>query len=710
MLLMGIFFSVSMNAFEVEDIAYQITSYTDMTVQVISKSDKYRGDVAIPESITSNDKKYTVTTISSSAFSGCSDLNSITIPNSVTTIGNSAFSGCSGLSVKIYDLSAWCRISFSNLTSNPLYSYGHLYINGQEVKELIIPKDITEIKSFAFNGCSGLTSVTIPNGVTSVGSSAFYGCERLKSAIIPNSVTSIGNSAFEDCSGLTSITIPNIVTSIGSSAFAYCSNLTSITIPNSVTSISSSAFYKCSNLTSITIPNSVTSIGNSAFYGCSGLTSITIPNSVNSIGESAFGGRSGLAFINVEEGNKIYDSRDNCNAIIETETNTLRVGCKNTTIPNSVTSIGNSAFYGCSGLTSITIPNSVNSIGNHAFLDCWGLTTVKVKWDKPLVISHEVFTDNAISTFKLTDVILYVPKGSKADYKGNSVWSSFGKIVEMTESDHFEVTITSTKEMTVQVISNPNGYNGDVVIPETITYNDKQYTVTSIGSYAFSDCNSLNSIIIPNSVTTIGIYAFSYCSGLTSVTIPNSVTSISPYVFYQCEGLKSITIPNSVTSIGESAFHGCSGLNSLTIPSSVIYISESAFQSCSCLTSLTIPNSVSYIGEWAFNNCSGLKSVKVGWKEPLIVPSSTFGDIHKQNVTLYVPKGSKAAYATSDVWKDFGNIVEDESLGIGNVHYDPYGGKLTEIYTVNGVKVNTKDIKTLPKGIYIQGRKKFFKK
>ena len=171
--------------------------------------------------------------------------------------------------------------------------------------------------------------------------------------IVEDSVTSIGDDAFFDCSGLTSITIPDSVTSIGFGAFSDCSGLTSITIPDSVTSIGDGAFYACSGLTSITIPDSVTSIGEGTFYDCSALSSIT-----------------------VAEGNDTYDSRNYCNAIIETGTNTLISGCKKTIIPDSVTSIGGSAFSGCSGLTSITIPDSVTSIGDEAFYNCSGLTSI----------------------------------------------------------------------------------------------------------------------------------------------------------------------------------------------------------------------------------------------------------------------------------------------------------------------------------------------
>jgi len=219
---------------------------------------------------------------------------------------------------------------------------------------------------------------TLPEGVTSISDNAFLDCSELTSVIIGNSMTLIGEHAFRNCSGLTSIIIPDSVTLIGNSAFYRCSGLTSVTIGNLVTSIGQSAFQSCSGLTSITIPNSVTSIGTSAFIGCSGLTSITIPNSVTSIGTSAFVGCSGLTSISVAANNQTYDSRNNCNAIIETSTNELILGCKNTIIPNSVTSVGYGAFWDCLELTSITIPDSVTSIDNFAFRYCYGLTNITI--------------------------------------------------------------------------------------------------------------------------------------------------------------------------------------------------------------------------------------------------------------------------------------------------------------------------------------------
>ena len=278
----------------------------------------------------------------SSPFCKNLEIKTVIVENGVTNIGYSAFYYCTGLT------------------------------------SITIPDSVTRIGGCAFYGCTGLTSITIPDSVTSIVWGAFSGCTGLTSITIPDSVTSIGDSAFSNCTGLTSITIPDSVTSIVREAFCGCKGLTSVTIPDSVTSIGVNAFCGCTGLTSVTIPDSVTSIGNSAFYGCTGLTSITIPDSVTSINYSAFTGCTGLTSITIDSNNKIYDSRNNCNAIIETESNTLISGCKNTVIPDSVTSIGGDAFFGCTGLTSITIPDSVTRIGGYAFYGCTGLTSITI--------------------------------------------------------------------------------------------------------------------------------------------------------------------------------------------------------------------------------------------------------------------------------------------------------------------------------------------
>ncbi len=290
-----------------------------------------------------------ITSLGDWAFSGCSSLQSITLPNSVTSLGLRAFEGCSSL------------------------------------KSITLPNSVTSLGLRAFSGCSSLQSITLPNSVTSLGSWAFYGCSSLKSITLPNSVTSLGGWAFEDCINLQSITLPNSVTSLGSWAFYGCSSLKSITLPNSVTSLGDGAFYGCSSLQSITLPNSVTSLGSWAFYGCSSFQSITLPNSVTSLGLRAFSGCSSLQSITLPNSVTSLGLRAfyGCSSL------------QSITLPNSVTSLGSWAFEGCSALALIVAPDAlisdlenqihqtdgsslIISQNNHKKLDDYLLTSLNV--------------------------------------------------------------------------------------------------------------------------------------------------------------------------------------------------------------------------------------------------------------------------------------------------------------------------------------------
>ena len=540
------------------------------------------------------------------------------------------------------------------------------------------------------------------------------------------SVTSIGRYAFRDCSGLRSISIPNSVTSIGYIAFEGCSGLTSVTIPNSVTAIDRRAFGNCTSLTSVTIPNSVTSIGSSAFEGCSGLTSVTIPNSVARIGGGVFSGCIGLTVIKVESDNRVYDSRDNCNAVIETSTNTLIVGCKNTTIPNSVTSIGSYAFEGCTGLISITIPKSVTSIGNSSFNGCSGLIEIKVEFGNRKYDSRdncnaviETSTNTLIVGCKNTTIPNSVTSIGDEAFFGrtglisitipNSV-TSIGSLAFCDCSGLTEVTIpNSVASIEYAAFQACSGLRS-ITIPNSLT---------SIGDQVFCDCSGLTEVTMGNSVTSIGDDAFSRSSALTSITIPNSVTSIGSYAFSGCSGLTSVTIPNSVTSIGISAFEGCSGLaeikvelgnrmydsrdncnaiietstNTLivgcqntTIPSLVTTIGNRAFKECTSLTTIIISNSVTLICRDAFDGCTGLSEIiSLNPTPPSCSGSSVFSSGIYSKAKLGVPEGSVSAYKSAEVWKEFYNIeagindvVADEAVATEVARYDIDGRLLSK--------------------------------
>ena len=412
-----------------------------------------------------------VTSIGQYAFCNCGQLTSINIPNHVKNIGEGAFQDCHALaSINIPStVTSIGENAFFNcygLLSIEVEGGNTVYDSREKCNALIHTADNTLLL-----GCQ---STTIPNSVTAIGDNAFLGCTYLTSISIPNSVTSIGDNAFYGCTSLTSISIPNSVSHIGYAAFCGCTGLITINIPNSVSTIGKYAFSGCTQLTGINIPNSMTTISEGAFFFCTGLTSIIISNSVTDIGYRAFTGCSGLTSIQVESGNPVYDSRENCNAIIETADNSIIMGCQNTVVPNSVTSIGNEAFWACTSLTSINIPNSVTSIGEGAFNQCINLTSICIPNGvtsigrasfgdcsklATIIIPNTITTigDGAFIRSGLTDMYCYaeqlpeigssifqntylkatlhVPASSVDAYSNAEQWKEFPSIVALTDDD-----------------------------------------------------------------------------------------------------------------------------------------------------------------------------------------------------------------------------------------------------------------------------------
>ena len=408
--------------------------------------------------------------------------------------------------------------------------------------------ELTRIPNDAFHYCYSLTSVTIPDSVTTIGVDAFGGCDSLTSVTIPDSVTTIGQRAFAYCYSLTSVTIGDSVTTIGEYAFFYCDSLTSVTIPDSVTTIGYAAFAYCYNLTSVTIPDSVTTIGVAAFYYCTnlvefngkfasedgrcliidgtlnsfapaGLTAYTIPDSVTTIGEEVF--------------------RD-CDSLTSV------------TIPDSVTTIGNWAFEYCDSLTSVTIGNSVTTIGVWAFRDCNSLTSVYCKATTPPSLDSNVFDFNA------SDRKIYVPEEYVHHYKISAGWSDYADAIvgydfengvvvepEVSINNVIHYTATAKVEANSDYPWSFDTFGANIVSNEWDSESGKgvitfDADVTTIGSDAFVDCDSLTSITIPDSVTTIGEAAFCECDSLTSVTITDSVTTIGEYAFAYCYNLTNV--------------------------------------------------------------------------------------------------------------------------------------------------------------------------
>lgn len=524
-----------------------------------------------------------VTTISDYAFSDCTSLTGIIIPDSVSTIGEytfnncpaitnaiigsgvtkigtKAFRWCTGLTSIYYngEMGDWFNISFGSSWKDGAWS---LYINNTVVTDVTVPSNITRIGQYRLYNCSSLTSVTIPSSVTNIGESAFASCtnlatinfegqlidwcnigfgtnwitkywslyigeEKVTNLVIPSSMTSVKFASFMYCSGLESVTIPDSVTTIANFAFYYCNNITSVNIGNNVTSLGSYSFSRCGKLSgSVVLPSGLTDIGSVAFQQCGSITDITIPQSVKNIGYAALESCENLE--------KIYyggQLANWCNINVGNDwinsSWSLYIGGNKVTdliIPTGVTSIKARIFMYCVGITSLSISDSVTSIGASTFNYCTGLTNISI---------------------------------------GNGV--------------------------------------------------------TSIDQYAFSGCNNLTSIIIPDNVLDIGNGIFRICRGLISAIVGNNVVEIKRDTFYRCEELTSVTIGSGVTNIGFEAFFGCFKLDTVIIDSETIAGLTSADSSYLIFyaTTIYVKDTITSIGSYVTNRCPyEVESDKTGYRK-----------------------------------------------------------------------------------------------
>ena len=721
------------------------TSLTVIGISSFQTNPNYNGIVDIPSTVLYDSKQYAVTKIGNSAFQ-YTWVDSLYIPNSVIEIGTSVFNNCHLSRVvvaddnPVFDSRDNCNGIIETATNKLVYGFStttipstvteignHAY-QYSNIVNIIIPNSVTKIDDWAFYECRNLVSVQLSNSITTISEGVFADCTALNGINIPRSVTTISDYAFALCLSLSYLTvedgnpvydsrdncnaiiktennrlvvgcsstiIPNTVTSIGNEAFDGRDGLINITIPNSVTSIGHGAFCGCYNLERMDIPNSVTTIHDYAFSSCSNMTELNIGSGLQQFSTNSFLTCNKLTSITVSEDNPKYDSRDGCNAIIATASNTLVYGCTNTVIPNSVTTIGTRSFYQNYKLRHIDIPASVTQINTYAFHTCSNLESITCRATTPPTIVSNTFS-------KYNNVILYVPEEAIEAYRSHSLWGKFTDIRPIGSNKTGTPHVGEEGQFTLCLENNES--DPDAKIYYAYNYSDywQEYTgpiefrdfgycyFENISFYAVADGK------LPSDTVDFEFYVHRYCYdfidndiyylrdnaseakvsteydlqyslyyGTSSaysgdVVIPESatdgvrtyaVTSIIPYAFYRCPFVTSVVIPNTVRTIGNSAFEA---------------------EVVSRLASVDIGNSVESIGANAFYKCRNITQVIC---RALTPPAMLLHEYENNDyfscygtATLYVPASAAADYRAHEVWGRFTNIVAlGDANGDGNI-------------------------------------------
>lgn len=483
--------SVSAEVVEIDGISYNLISKGN--IAEVTGNNHYSGDVVIPETVTYNAVTYSVTTIRKNAFTGCS-LNSIEIPSSITKICQEAFYNGKATSVKIKDLAAWCNINFeSYFKTNPLSTASHLFLNDEEIHDLVIPDGVKTITSHAFYYFSGLTSVKIPSSVTSIGTECFAYCLGIKTIEIGDNTsqeaaTVLGGRAFYKCDNLNSVILGNNIVEIGRNAFDGCKSLQSIVIPNSVKTMGSHAFLGCKSLESVQLSENLKSIEWASFSSCDSLKSITIPDGVEFLGESAFGNCKNLTKVKLPSNLKKIDW-----CVFQYCTSLTSID-----IPDNTHTIYRLAFIGCTNLKTVTLGKSMKDIYGGAFAECPALEEIYCKAKTPPTCYTEYISSYAKTMDVFYDsyvehVTLHAPEKSIETYKATEPWSKLKTFIPIIIPEHTltymvdgEVYKTYSIEEGEVITQEPEpvregfAFSGWSEIPETMPAHDVTVTGTFV--------------------------------------------------------------------------------------------------------------------------------------------------------------------------------------------------------------------------------------
>ena len=563
-------------------------------INLVKGDGRYAGEIFIPANIEAKGTVYKVISIGISAFLKCEGLQSVVISEGLEEIKSCAFEDCENLSSVILPKTVTyignvafynCKRLESIILPANLKQIDYAAFSYTSIKSIVIPKSVTNIEGTPFSYCpklksivvedgnlffdsrkncngivrksdktliQGISTTIIPDDINTIGEGAFAGQSKLETIYIPNQITTISEWAFLDCDGLVSIILPNSILELKDHILQGCKSLTSVNLPQSLEYIGGFAFSGCSSLESISLPSNLKKIDGGAFGG-TGLKSITIPKSVISL-YGPFGDGKSLESIIVEDGNMYYDSRENCNAIINTETNTLVVGCKNTTIPNNVTSISGGAFSGCIGLSAITIPHSVTTIGDDAFMDCNSLSSISLP-NSITTIGIRAFCGSGLES-------IFIPKSVTTIDTWAFALCNMSSIVVEEGNPKYDSrencdAIIETESNTIIAGCNMSTYPTNVC---------------NIGYGAFTGSYSRDTLTIPDHITNIGTYAYGECN-FTTVILGRSISKIQYRAFTDCPQLTNVLCyAEKIPSTAKTVFDGCKSIKegTLYVPSSLI--------------------------------------------------------------------------------------------------------------------------------------------
>ena len=559
------------------------------------------------------------------AGGSCGDSATWTLSNGVLTI-----SGSGKVSSKPWDSdrnSITSLVIKEGITATRTY----LFENCKNLKSISLPASFEDIGSYSFHNCTSLTEVTIPAGVYEIGTGAFAGCSKLKKVNLECNLWKIGSAVFQNCSSLTTINIPDQVSLIDYWAFEGCTSLTKITLPSTVYTIEDGSFKDCTSLTTINIPEGVSNISDEVFYGCTGLTSVTLPSTVIRIGNNAFENCTNLESITIPAGieNIWVAAFNGCSSLAdvyyggtEAQWNNINIAADNGPLHNAELHSAGSSFAGASGtcgtrLEWVLDTDGVLTISGSGAMSSYDISDNKAPWTdykgriKKVVIgsgatsigSYAFYGCSHLKNITIPGTVTSI--GTSAFYgcalTGVSIPSSVTSIGNGAfESCDALATVTLTSGL---LTIGDNAFHASGVKSVTIPG-----TVTSIGESAFSECKNLTSAVVSQGVKKIGNYAFKDSASLTSLTIPEGVTEIGSMVIMG-SAVTELTVPSTVTTCGYFVFGNCSTLKTVTIADGVSSITGNAFSGCSSLKTITIPLSVTSIGSYAFSGCSSLTDV-----------------------------------------------------------------------------------------------------